>query len=182
MLCEEGELRADSAFRDRYMPEQYDWLSARLPQVIPFEGRRPWWGYCARPDLRTHRHRLLRGQAWSRIELNPPDESVFVMPLWAWNAVYLGMFLGATECETLEWQQAWERAVEAGADPELRLSDDVVRQSWELLFDPSVFPQGPQQGLDNGYEAVFWVLRGRDVSEVTPFVGAWSAVGLCRVW
>jgi len=158
-----------------YVPDSYQWLVAQLIQRVPgYPGTLPWWAYCRKPDLRSHRH--LQSGPQIRMELEIADTELLSFPCWAWSRVFSSDYLAFTEGEYRAWSEPMRRAV-----PDVdqwRLPEPCrteLETSWHRLFsvdlprcswDPERFVGEP-----DCREAVFGRLRSADVRAVTHFAG-----------
>ena len=149
-----GEVRVDPTnYHHQHVPERYLWLVDQLRQRCPgYTGLLPWWAYCEKPDLRTHRHRAAlfdRIQQQVRLELEPDPSEVTIFPIWAWDTVYCGGYLALTLSAKENWEERWE------AHPELedlwpRPSPwrEELEASWQLLFSPELPQLCPWRGRE----------------------------------
>lgn len=103
-------------------PVCYDWLREELAgRVKNDQGGYPWWCYCEKPDLRTHRHGSLSGGMQQvRLELEVDGARVAVFQIWGRNRICCELYLGSLRQER-DWRR---RRRESFVDRDLR--------DWEL--------------------------------------------------
>jgi Domain of unknown function (DUF3841) len=177
-LQQSGQLHVDEGRLpyDGFLPEAYRWLVRQLTQMLPgYPGTLPWWGYCAKPDLRLFRHHRPAGGREVRLELEVRDGNYLTLPVWAWHTVYTGQYLSATSQEHGEWMDAMRQAVpDEDTWPLPEPWRTQLEASWQRLFDP-ILPPDPWDGRCIGQsgsrEAVLGLLRLEDVRQVRSFVG-----------
>lgn len=166
---------------------QYDWLSSQLArQIHGYAGGYPWWAYCKKPDLRTHRHLLIGEHVC--IGFCPAPGTWIRFPIWMWDTIYSGRYLAQSYEEFVSWTQKMLTAVPDEdtwplPDPWGR----YVERSWGRLFDQRLHnscwlrgcdPNDPRLdgywplGIETGScEAVGETLRASEVVEVRHFRG-----------
>lgn len=164
-----------------YVPPAYEWLVDQLALRRDWQPQRlPWWCYCAKPDLRSHRHCCVGSQV--RLELEVDAKRALTMPCWAWDTVYRQDYLALTEREKQDWNERMLSSVPLDPDiqddriplwplPEPWMSE--LCASWERLFDPCLpASHWTNEHIFEGTEAVIQEIRGSDVRNVTAFTGA----------
>ncbi len=166
-----------------YTPCSYDWIRGQLEaRLAGYSGGYPWWCYCKKPDLRSHRHGSLSGgKDQVRLELEIAPTRVCVFRIWAWNTVFCRRYLGSHR-QTREWTG---RRYRSGISTELHDSElgepwrTEVEQSWERVF--TALPDRHADPLmPPGREAVVEVIRERDVRRVDHFqmtYDSWEGFG-----
>jgi hypothetical protein len=164
-----------------YVPPAYRWLQSKLVGRLPaYRGHLPWWGYCRKPDLRSHRHLRPEGATEVRLELEIADEAFLQFPCWAWHRVFCQDYLAATQDDYEAWTRALRRAVpdeDRWPLPEPWLHQ--LEASWQRLFDPNL----PALDWDETspwsriacVEGVFEKLRLEEVRGVTSFKGVMAS-------
>lgn len=175
-LQREGRVLVDEA-RMEYVPEGYRWLTAQLAQRLrDYPGTLPWWAYCKKPRLGWLRPSRPPGEH-VRIELEPVPGTFLTWPIWAWDAVYGGMYLSFGRREAVAWKRAMRRVVrdeDLWPLPEPWRSE--LEASWLRLFHPALPTRA--WGRDacvmhraGSREAALGVLKLEEVRGVRCFIG-----------
>lgn len=163
-----------------YEPHAYQWLRRNVSRVLTgYTGKRLWWFYCEKPDLRIFRHREALGTRHVRIEVEIPSDRVCTFPLWAWDLVYCGRYLALSRDEYRAWECRLAKAVpDEDVWPLPAPWRQRLERSWQRLF--TSLPARPWKGYSKEHwsdlggqrEAVAETILKSDVREVTHFVGA----------
>ena len=182
----EGKARVDRRFTT-YSSEsiwQYDWLASQLARRIDgYSAGYPWWAYCKKPDLRSHRHNQTGEQV--RIGFRP-SVGWIRFPIWMWDTIYSGRYLARSYDEFVEWTQEVQAAVpDEETWPLPEPWRDRLEKSWERLFEPhtdsscwllNCYLEDPRLddywpiGFESGScEAVGDTLRASEVVDVSFF-------------